>query len=388
MLLILVGTLCFFANNHILTVAIPLLINDLDFDLSIIGYCTAAMGAVTIVAKFVTPSLMKHVRLKILLFADLAILALISFGFIVFRSPIAVFCLRTLFGAPFSLFPILNLVIIARISSDDSSLVKNTSLIGMAMPLSMMISPMITEYILAHYSYRAVFIAAFCSCLASLILYQTGLSLSTMDNASLSEERCPQKQSPKVFPTVKALLKPPLSRSLCIPILCFFFLGVVDMLLLTYYPLLATESGKTYSFFFILFSISMVVCQSAYHRIHIGDKSKLIAGYILLGLSVALASVSNTTFFYLCAVSSAVSFGIGYSLVETTTNTLVMAQSPNDTSAVFVTIQQLTICLGRTIGPWFISFFSGSEQQLRLCFLIVAASLALPIVLIGFVRKT
>ncbi len=205
MLLLLGATISFFANNHILAVSIPLLINDMGFGLNIIGYSTAGMGFVTILMKILTPSIMKSIKFKILIFLDLFCIALITLGFILFKSsPIAIIILRTLFGAPFSLFPIINLVVITNIALHKDEMIKGVSLIGMAMPISMMLSPALTELLLSNFSYEAAFYAALISSVLCICLYMFGLSL-TANFEELSESQA--KTAPIALRNITSLFK-------------------------------------------------------------------------------------------------------------------------------------------------------------------------------------
>ncbi len=373
MILMVAGTICFFAVNHILSVAIPLLINDMGMPLSIVGQCTAAMGAVTIIMKAVTPALIRSIRLRLLILLDLAALAAITLAFALpgTAAPVSLTLLRALFGAPFSVFPIVNLIAIARTALNEDDMIRNTSLIGMAMPVSMLLSPAITEFLLKEFSYEAVFNTALASSILCLVLYMLGLSMlsSSSGDAGRIEGR----------PDAGRRIRIDDLRPVIVPITAFFFLGIADMLLITYFPLIAEAEGKPYSFFFALFSISMVASQKAYSRLRSCSRMKLLAGYASLAISALLAGLSGISFYAFSAIS-AITFGIGYSLTETTTNTLVMA---GNNPAAIVTIQQLSICLGRTFGPWIISFFSGDAGQLKICFIAMAASMLLPLLLIS-----
>ena len=368
-LLMVAGTICFFANNHILSVAIPLLINDMGFPLKVVGQCTAAMGAVTIIMKFITPAMIKRIKLKRLIIADLICLSIITLAFILFgaNSPMAITLLRALFGAPFSLFPVMNLIAITNTANSGKEMVKHTSLIGMAMPISMMLSPAITEYLLSRYTYNAVFVVALSSSIICLILYVKGLEIL-------------EKPSPSTHASANtAGSKGNFSKAAIPPIIAFFFLGIVDMLLLTYFPLLAEGQKRSYSFYFAIFAISMVISQRLYTSINITTKIRLTFGYVLLCLAIIAATVSDMSFYLLSSIS-ALTFGIGYSLTETATNTLMMEKKAN--APRLVTIQQLSICLGRTIGPWIISFFSADIIQMKKGFMIMSLSMLIPIILI------
>ena len=379
MLLLVGATILFFANNHILAVSIPLLINDMGFGLHIICYSTAVMGLVTILMKFLTPSIMKSMKFRILIFLDLFCIALITLGFILCKtSPIAIIVLRTLFGAPFSLFPIINLVVITTIAVNKDDLIQGVSWIGMAMPISMMLSPALTELLLKHFSYEAAFYAALISSVLCICVYMFGLSLTTnFEDTRGSQAKTP----PMAFRDITSLFK---NRTILLPIIAFFFLGVIDMLVITYYPLIATNGNRTYSFYFTIFSISMVLSQKYYRHIQISTRSKLIIGYFLLGVATLLAGLSSYSF-YAFSILSAISFGVGFSLTETTTNTLMLLKK--ETATIFLTIQQLSISLGRTIGPWFIAIFSKNIDDLTVCFILIALFQILPISMMYFIKS-
>lgn len=373
MVLILLGTICFFATNHIMTVSIPLLISDTGLDLSIIGYCTAAMGAMTILTKFITPKLTNSFGIRKLVTIDLWCLVLVSLLFCFASKAGSIILLRTLFGVPFSIFPIVNLIVITLISSDKEQLLRNTSLIGMAMPISMMISPLVTEWLIGSFSYKTVFFSAFFASLFCFLIY--GFAIRCESKLSRKEQSKEVRHS--LFDALRLFGKNKL-RSIGFPILAFFFLGVVDMLMLTYFPLLATNQNKPYGFYFTLFSIAMVLSQFSYSHIKTPAKINLAIGYGLLAVSILAATFSDISF-YLLVIISAISLGIGYSLTETATNTIVMQEK--ESAEISITVQQLSICIGRTAGPWFIALFSSSIDRLRSCFVMIAIAMAIPFML-------
>ena len=373
----LIGTICFFANNHILTVAIPLLINDRGLGLDVIGYCTAGMGLMTILTKFFTPALTQKIKIKTLLILDLFLLTIISAGFLFFDSSTSIIIIRALFGIPFSIFPILNLLALSCISPNKEDLIKYTSLIGTAMPFSMMVSPAVTEILLDNFSYGFVFkIAAFFA-LMSLCLYFAGLNIT--EN---SKDSKPQKPSSvntanelRTFLTIGNFGK-------YFPILLgVFFLGIADIIVLTYFPVIAASDSKTYSFYFIVFSLTMILSQKLYYSFRISRTKLLILGYMGLGISIVLISFCSYSFF-LFAIMSSVLFGIGYSLTETTSNIIMLLNEKH--SALLITITQLAGSLGRTFAPWAASFFSGGIQSLKIFFVIIAIFSIVPIVLTEF----
>lgn len=377
MIFLLCATVCFFANNHILAVSIPLLINDMGFGLDIIGYATAGMGLITILMKFITPSIIKSIKFKLLIILDLTLISIITLCFVFFKSyPIAIIILRTLFGAPFSLFPIINLIVVTNIALNKEEIVKGVSLIGMAMPISMMLSPSLTEILLDNFSYQIVFYTALISSILCLLFYMLGLSKAT----NYENKKNDSKSFSLTFNSFSSIFN---IKEIIIPIIAFFFLGMVDMLIITYLPLIATSSNETYSFYFIIFSISMVLSQRFYSFFKTSNKYKLIIGYFLLGGSTILIGFSNN-YFYIFAVISAICFGIGFSLTETTTNTLMILKK--ETATIYVTLQQLSIGIGRTAGPYLIALFSKDIEKLKLCFIFIGICQIIPIFMICFIK--
>lgn len=363
---LLVGTILFFMNNHILSISIPLSINNLGWNLEIVGYCTTGMGLMTIVMKLVTPQLLRKIKLKYIVLTTILLLASISFSFILSSRPLTLILLRSVYGLPFSLFPVINLLIVTKVSNTNEELVKNTSTIGMAMPISMVISPIMTEKILSYFSYKVVFFLSSIVALLCLTVYTYGIK-----EIEETEVESVNKQNTKKTPTNYISI-----------LIAFFFLGIVDILILTYFPLIAETSMHSYSFFFTLFAFSMVICQKLYPKIKLSSTKKLVVGYILLGISVLCAGITEKAF-YAFSILSALSFGIGYSLSETATNTLIMKEK----SPSLINLQQLTVSLGRTLGPLLISVFSKDTNQLNKCFIYVSISMFIPILLTIKPRK-
>lgn len=374
MVLLLLGTICFFATNHIFTVVLPLMINARGFGLSTVGYCAAAMGLMTILSKFITPLITKKIRTKLLVISDLLLMMIFAFAFIYAKSGVSVIILRALFGIPFSIFPILNLLIISQSFTTEQDIAKATSIIGMGMPISMILSPIISEWAIKTYSYNMAFFVAGCFAFLSSVLYSLGMRISDCSNVliSLKENEKSYKKISTFFESKKDIY------SIGFPIFSFIFLGMADILMLTYFSLFAEDVGASYSFFFSIFAISMVTVQALYSRIKLQNEKKLIAGYILLAASIILVTFYKHFFLFTSGLS-ALLFGMGYSLVETTTNTIVIRTENN--KDMTITIQQLSVCIGRTIAPWIASIFASSIQQLRTCFLVFGASLCLPIFL-------
>lgn len=381
--LLFAGTFFFFANNHVLSISIPLLITDMSLALDVIGYSTAAMGFMTILMKFLTPALIGSINLRKLILLDLIMLAAVSSSFVVVHSTASsIIVLRALFGIPFSVFPIVNLLAVTKISNGREELIRNTSIIGMAMPLSMMISPSITELVLTCFSYRTVFFLAITCSVLSLFLYMAGLGC----NASVLQGTTKGTGTGMALKQgIRLLLDKEQFRKAGIPIIAFFFLGIADMLLLTYFPILASNIGRTYSFYFAVFAVAMILSQQKYSKLEWSDDRKLMVGYMLLGLSTVLSIACCHVLYFPLAALSAAFFGVGYSLTETTTNAMMMAEKEN--ASILITVQQLSICMGRTFGPWFTSLFSGSTESFELCFILLAAVQAFPIILLLFRKK-
>lgn len=365
--MMLLGCIFFFMNNHMISIALPLLINDLGLGLEAIGYCTAGMGAMTIIAKLFTPYLVKSLRTRSVLVANYAILCAISLGICVAKSTVSLAALRTVYGAPFSIFPIVNLLVISRTTNDSDELTRTTSMIGMAMPISMTLSPLVVEGISSRASYQAVFAIALTGALLSALFYLCGTK--DLDGKETAKQKDVQKPKAKTLDGTTA---------------AFFFLGVIDILTLTYFPLIATFQRRSYSSFFALFAASMVLLQSLFPRIKASNGKKLTVGYILLSISSIAIAMCDRSYILLSGLA-AVCLGVGYGLTETTTNMIAIETKGNAPRTI--TYQQLSICLGRTIGPWFISFFTSSPQALSKCFLGVGAVMVVPAILIMLSSK-
>lgn len=364
---LLASSFFFFASNHILTVALPLFISGTGLDLKLVGYSAAAMGTATIAAKFFTPALVGKFCLGHLIGTNLVLMSLASLGFVFFKTPEAIVLFRAIYGIPFSIFPILNLLAIA-IVSDDHTITQNTSIIGMAMPLSALIAPVVTECVMSHLSCQAAFLFAFGASLLSFLIYPSRLFVSNRSEVTSGNS---------LSTSIVALCSKPF-RCLRKSIVCFFFLGVADSLILTFFPLLSQEIGTPFSPFFMVFSSSMLLSQLFYPKLSLKNRTKLFWGYLALAITLFAIGTSAKTVFYLCSLGAAFLFGIGYSLVETTTNALVVSASNSSVAGGLATIEQLTVCLGRTMGPWCVSFFSDSAFGLRLCFTVLALALLAP----------
>lgn len=369
--LLLLGCILFFANNHIISITLPLLINSSGIGLEIVGYCTAGMGAMTIIAKLFTTKTIERFSLKTVLTITYALLCMFSAGFCFARTAAPITILRTLYGAPFSLFPIVNLLVVATTSKHANELRKTTSLIGMAMPISMTVSPLLVESLVQRVSYNTIFFVALACSMVSAAVYL----FATNEGKTLNEEGTKETKNP-----ISSKVSSPTFPST----ISFFFLGIVDILTLTYFPLIATYQGKTYSLFFAVFAVSMVLSQSFYPKLRMADNRKLTVGYLLLGISAFLVAACSTSF-GLFSTLAAILLGMGYSLAETTTNMIGIESSGSNSKAI--TYQQLSICLGRTVGPWFISLFATNQDMLSQCFLGIGISMFIPVGLCHFEKK-
>lgn len=127
-----------------------------------------------------------------------------------------------------------------------------------------------------------------------------------------------------------------------------------------------------------LFQSISFLLQSLFPRIKASNGKKLTVGYTLLGISSAAIAMCDRSYILLSSLA-AVCLGIGYGLTETTTNMIAIETKGNAPRTI--TYQQLSICLGRTIGPWFISFFTSSPQALSQCFFGVGAVMVVPVIL-------
>lgn len=332
--LILCGGFFFFANNHMLTIAIPLYLDSLGASMTLIGYSSAAMGALAFAFRFVCPPLFRKVGFTRILFASHTFLCLITALLLIADHPVQVFLIRTVYGIPLALFPIYYLLLVRKVSKSSTQLVSYTSIAGYAMPLSLAVSPFIAEFLVTRYSFTAAYGAAFAASLLSLFCMLAG---SALVHSNRELEALPAQERTKAGLPVRY------------PILCYVYLGIVDIIVLGFLPLYAVTVGHSFSWYFLLFASAMVLSQSLLRSRRVLEHSK---AYLRIGYGALVLCLLVITMPKIGLVVSAVCFGLGFSLVETVTNAVVIGSMTSEKETSLINYQQISISIGRTLAPF------------------------------------
>ena len=335
--LILCGGFFFFANNHMLTIAIPLYLDSLGASMTLIGYSSAAMGALAFAFRFVCPPLFRKVGFTRILFASHTFLCLITALLLIADHPVQVFLIRTVYGIPLALFPIYYLLLVRKVSKSSTQLVSYTSIAGYAMPLSLAVSPFIAEFLVTRYSFSTAYGAAFAVSLLSLVCMLAGSALVHGRSESEPIEEIPIQTSTNAILSVRY------------PILCYVYLGVVDIIVLGFLPLYAVTVGHSFSWYFLLFASAMVLSQSLLRSRKVLEHSK---AYLRIGYGALVLCLLVITLPKIGLVLSAVCFGLGFSLVETVTNAVVIGSMTSEKDTSLINYQQISISIGRTLAPF------------------------------------
>ncbi|MFI3256917.1 MAG: MFS transporter [Spirochaetales bacterium] len=377
--ILLLGGILFFANNHILTISIPLYSQYLGFDLSIIGYINATMGGMIIIVKLLTPAIFKKYSIKTIVVISYIFLIGITASFLSAKSGISFIILRTLYGIPFSLFPFFYLLLVKKISTCKENIVKYTSIAGLAMPTSMIISPLIAENLIQNRFYKTTFLISLIFSLLSFAFL--ALSVKFAGN----EKKTPENNSK----SIKNLHNRINIKTLLVPLIAFAYLGALDMMVLNYFPIIAQNKQHVFSHYFIFFSLSMIITQIFIYKCKMCLKTTLYIGYIFLTVSQLLIVFSYFSNYYLLSTVSAIFFGCGFSLVETNTNSLILLKSNENNFSYFMTAQQMLITVGRTVTPYLISSFAKTFHSVINSFAICAFIGIIPVfMLIIWSKKT
>ena len=338
-ILIVCGGVFFFANNHMLTIVIPLYLDSLQASVALVGYSSAAMGAVAFSFRFMCPYLFKKIRLPAIVFSSHLVLCLITLLLLFSGQPVQVFLIRSLYGIPLAMFPLYYLLLIRKLATSREQLVSYASLGGFAMPLSLSVSPFIAEYVSTQFSFQAAYQVALMASIFSFICLYSG---SLLVSQSLSSK--PSIQTAKDFGPVKR-------KTTLIPIFCYVYLGVVDIIVLSFLPLYAMTVTRSFSFYFLVFSATMVMSQNFLRRFSILRNSKLLLRLGYLSLMLTLLTVV-TPFGTISLVISALFFGLGFSLVETTTNSVIISTIQSEADSSLINYQQISISIGRMLSPF------------------------------------
>ena len=341
-ILIVCGGVFFFANNHMLTIVIPLYLDSLKASIALIGYSSAAMGAVAFSFRFVCPYLFKKIRLNKILFFSHLLLCLITLSFLFADHPLQVFLIRALYGIPLAMFPLYYLLLIRKLSTNAQQLISYASIGGFAMPVSLAVSPFIAEYISTQCSFQAAYTAALlvsvlsflCMFTGSLLIHKASNPiLEPLQYQSVLQEGAGNK------------------RTTLVPIICYVYLGVVDSIVLSFLPLYALSITGSFSFYFLIFSTTMVISQTFLRRFNILRHSRTLLrlGYcsLMLTLLVIVSPMGSASL-----ILSAFFFGLGFSLVETTTNSVIISTIQSEADSSLINYQQISISIGRTLSPF------------------------------------
>ncbi len=352
--ILLLGGICFFINNHILTITIPLYSLHLGLDLSLIGYINSAMGGMIIILKFLTPQIFKKYNIKTIVIFSYILLIIISCVFLFATDGFFFIIFRTLYGIPFALFPFFYLLLIKKISLKPEQIVKHTSIAGLAMPTSMILSPIIAEALIEKDLYQIAFFLALASSILSFVFLAICINFIRNTDESPTEKKNKVKIK-DVYIHIKGLI---------LPLVIFSYLGALDMMVLNYFPAIAQNTSSLFSHYFVLFSIAMIITQIYMYKNKTNLQNSLRLGYFFLSISQLLIYASYFNYYYSFSTLSAILFGCGFGLVETNTNSLILIKSDAKSYNYLMAAQQLIITFGRTVTPYLISSFASNLESI------------------------
>jgi MFS family permease len=356
----------FFINNHILSIALPLYIYSIGGSAIQVGWMAGIMSLFSTVTR---PSigvlLDKRGRRKPILSATV-ILALTSLAYLWTKNILSIITIRALQGVCFAVVSSGYLTVIGDLSLEgDRS--KLFGYAGLAMPISLLLSPIATEYLIgSKMGYPSLFVTAAIVAMAGVVAF----NIVTRQNAHST----PKEET--VLGT-RDLSGRALVRGLKDNIIGAMYLGAVDMAVLSFIPIYVTQMGLSYSLFLSTFALGMIPFQFSVGRIiqRLGTNRVNLLGQVALGSSLILASLSPNT---LGLVISALLFAIGFGCVDTSLNLLALLGKSPENSGRAIGYMQFFINAGRALGSFLLGYLA-EMLGYQLMFSIVGLAALLPI---------
>ncbi len=360
------GAMSFFINNHILSIALPLYIYSIGGSAIQVGWMAGIMSLFSTVTR---PSigvlLDKRGRRKPILSATV-ILALTSLAYLWTKNILSIITIRALQGVCFAVVSSGYLTVIGDLSLEgDRS--KLFGYAGLAMPISLLLSPIATEYLIgSKMGYPSLFVTAAIVAMAGVVAF----NIVTRQNAHST----PKEET--VLGT-RDLSGRALVRGLKDNIIGAMYLGAVDMAVLSFIPIYVTQMGLSYSLFLSTFALGMIPFQFSVGRIiqRLGTNRVNLLGQVALGSSLILASLSPNT---LGLVISALLFAIGFGCVDTSLNLLALLGKSPENSGRAIGYMQFFINAGRALGSFLLGYLA-EMLGYQLMFSIVGLAALLPI---------
>lgn len=365
------GAVLFFANNHMVSIALPLYICSIGGTAVQVGLIASIMGFVSMVSRpFIGFAFdLWGRRLPMLLGASLLLLA--TPLYLVTPTVFGIGFLRAIHGAGFALLTSGYLLLVSDLSTDENRK-RFLGLAGAAMPLSIAVFPLLTEKLIDHKGFTPVFTFAMVASFFTTCCFMSVIpkKAQTVESSKMVSPSQPFTVSLKA--SISKLIGPWASS---------LYLGIVDIGTLSFLPLYGIEQGVPFSLFFLVFAANMVVFQLKVGRIidRFHEKIVSVCGYLALGLSMVLLVFFPSTIGF---VFSAYLYALGFGAVETSLNTLTVSIMDGENLGKGIGILQFCVSAGRTIGAIFLGVIV-SMKGFRTMFLILGVIASLPAMLMA-----
>lgn len=364
------GGMSFFFNNHILSIVLPLYIYSIGGSAVEVGLMAGLMSLLsTITRPSIGRLLDSRGRRKPILLATV-LLGLISLFYIWSGSILSVIMLRALQGACFAVVNSGYFTLISDLDLDtDRS--KLFGYAGMAMPISLLVSPIVTEYLLGlQYGFSTLFLTASFVAAVGFVLFCLVIG-DTESMASIVTDSLSPIESDPVTPH-----EPQRTRRKTSNMIGAFYLGAADTAVLSFIPIYFTHLGLPYSAFLSTFALGMILLQFSVGKLIdvVGLDRINLVGHFALGVSLILAGTCTGMF---GLIAAALAFSVGFGCVETSLNVLALSSNFVARGKAIGNLQ-FFVNAGRTIGSFVLGYVAHGLGHSSM-FVVVGLSATIPI---------
>lgn len=336
LLVVVAAAILAFANNQSIGVTVPVfLARDLGrtaADVGLVG-ALATLGAVT--GRLVASHLIGRFGRRAVLVTGAALMALLSVSYLTAGSLAAVAAIRSVHLLAFA--AVTTTAVIAAVETAPPRR-RGAALaaIGMAMPISAMVFPVVAaEGLQAQLGMVSLLATALAVMAAGLFVWAGN-----------------GQRAIAVSPTAPIIHHSPLAPASALAILSATALGATDAVAIDLLPVLAIQRGiDGYGWFYTAFALAMLVTLVLLWYIRWQDHAHRVTQVGLIGSGIAFCLLATATRLETLILSAAI-FGLGFATAQTGLTVWTVSQSDHHQRGQRIGRLYLVFDVGRSVGVY------------------------------------
>ncbi len=359
----------FQAGTYGLTFLLPVLFSNIggnEKDVGTVLLCTAiATILIVLYSGHITDRLG---RMNTITYSGVIIAVSLYIFSVISSITVFTYIAGALLGIGWGLFYTLTPVVLTTITAPEER-VRYFTLLSVFIMAGFGLSPVIGKYLdQMGYGISAVFLLTATLCLASAVIFWL-MSFIIPENGS--KQNTPSTQAKLTYASLVRLLK---SRAL-IPIIMVGLGASVFAGVTNFQTEYATQNGQDYSFYFITYTIAVIVCRVIFVEF-VGGEKPYFAIFILL----VVMSISILVFIYLdnrqwMYIVGALLFGIGYGVSYPVVKAMAANEAEKDILPQTMQIFGISYFLGVFAFPLIAGIMITEIGMLSLMIIVLALSI-------------